>query len=170
MLVLGLDVDIELFDLIEFDFKGLLLLLVVIIQLFHGRLIEVFKSLNLILVALCHQLLIPCQLSELLLLILKLLFIEILQFFLALVVCDLLLVHILLIVVLLLSFFLLEILIHLVQLSQLLGLLLLHRVDLLHKDEVLLPEGQVHTTRLLLNFRLQTLLVLSPFLHHALVN
>ena len=168
--ILGLDVNVELLDLVEFDFEGLLLLLIVIIELLHGSLIEVFKPLYLILVTLGHLLLIPSQLPKLLLLILEFLFIEILQLLFALIVSDLFLIHILLIVVLLLSFFLLQILIHLVQLSQLLGLLLLHGVDLLHKDEVLLSQCQVHPTRLLLNLSLQTFLVFSPLFHDTFVD
>ena len=116
---------------------------------------------------LTHRILGLLKIFELPLLVLELLLIEVLEFFLALIVVNLKFVHLLLVLVFLLSLFHLELFVVTVQLVELLRLLFLHHIVTLDEGEVLGSETRIDDVLLLFHLGTQGLLLFAPIFHTA---
>lgn len=116
---------------------------------------------------LTHSILSLLKIFELPLLVLELLLIEVLEFFLALIVVNLKFVHLLLVLVFLLSLFHLELFVVTVQLVELLSLLFLHHIVTLDEGEVLGSETRIDDVLLLFHLGTQGLLLFAPIFHTA---
>lgn len=125
---------------------------------------------NLVLLHLAHLLLIFLQRPELLPLEIKLLLVQLLQLFFALVVGDLHVLHLLGIVVLLLSLFKLQVAIALVRFTKFVGHLFFHLGTALF--EAVLARSQVclNLVGLVFHFLFELLLVSAPLLHLRLAH